>query len=359
MKAGIIGYAQSGKTTLFNILTSAGAQTGHAARDHMNIGVAKVPDPRLWKLSELFRPEKTTPATIEYIDLPGVEKGEFKTISQLNSLRIVDALVHVVRAFDDPQNPHLEGSVDPARDLENFELEMIIADLAVVDSRLERLEKDLKKIKSQDLEMEGKLLQQLKKHLESERPLRELGLPSEPLRRIRGFAFLSLKPEIIVLNLGEADVRQIDSAVKKFKLVNWTTRPRLGFTAVCGKIEAEICELSEADAQAFLKELGFSESGLSRVIRDTYRILDLISFFTVGADEVRAWTIPRGTQAQKAAGVIHSDMERGFIRAEIVSCDNLITSVSLAACREKGQVRVEGKDYIVQDGDVIHFRFNV
>ena len=359
MKAGIIGFAQSGKTTLFNILTRAGAQTGYSGKNEMNLGVAKVPDPRVWTLSEMFRPKKTTPATVEYVDLPGIGKGEFKTSTQLNSLKTADALVHVVRAFEDPQNPHPEGSVNPPRDVENFELEMILSDLAAVENRLDRLEKDLKRGRSPELEAEKALIRDFKKHLESERPLRDLEIGPENLKRIRGFAFLSLKPEIIVLNLPEAEVSQIDAAVQRFGLEGWTSRPRLGFSAVCGKIEAEIAELSDSDAQSFLSELGFSEPGLNRVIRDTYRILNLISFFTVGEDEVRAWTIERGTPAQKAAGEIHSDIERGFIRAEVVPYEHLTACGSLAACREKGQVRLEGKEYVVQDGDVINYRFNV
>ncbi|MBI3941123.1 MAG: redox-regulated ATPase YchF [Acidobacteria bacterium] len=359
LKAGIIGYAQSGKTTLFNILTQAGARTGYAGKDEFNVGIARVPDPRLSKLSEMFRPQKTTPATIEYVDLPGVAKGEFKTASQLNSLKTADALVHVVRAFEDAGNPHPEGSIDPARDVANFELEMIFADLAAVENRLERLEKELKKSKTADLESENKLLQQLRSHLENEKPLRELEMGPEQMKRMRGFAFLSMKPEIIVLNLSESDIRSIDSAVEKFNLASWTARPRLGFSTVCGKIEAEICELPPADSPAFLEALGFAEPGLNRVIRDTYRILNLISFFTVGEDEVRAWTIQRGTPAQRAAGEIHSDIERGFIRAEVVSCAHLIAAGSMAACKEKGQMRLEGKEYVVQDGDVINFRFNI
>lgn len=359
MKAGIIGYAQSGKTTLFNILTQAGAQTGYAAKEEINVGVAKVPDPRLWTLSGMFRPKKTTPATVEYVDLPGVAKGSFKTASQLTSLKNADALMHVVRAFDDPQNPHPEGSVDPERDVANFELEMILADLATIENRMERLEKELKKSKSNELEVEDKLLRQFKVHLEGERALREMEIGAEALKRMRGFAFLSLKPEIIVLNLSESDVRNMKAAVDRFGLSSWTTRAGLGFSAVCGNIEAEISDLPAADAQAFLNDLGFTEPGLNRVIRDTYRIMNLISFFTVGEDEVRAWTVQRGTSAQKAAGEIHSDIERGFIRAEVVGCDSLIAAGSLAACKERGQLRLEGKEYVVQDGDVINFRFNV
>ncbi|HEV8130005.1 MAG TPA: redox-regulated ATPase YchF [Acidobacteriota bacterium] len=359
MKAGIIGYLQSGKTTLFNILTRAGAQIGYSGKGESNIGVAKVPDPRLWTLSEMFRPKKTTPATVEYLDLPGVAKGEFQTATQSGSLRNSDALVHVVRAFEDPHNPHPEGSVDPPRDIANFELEMIFSDLATIENRLERLGKDLKKAKTSELEAENTLLQEFKKYLEDERPLREIEVTAELSKRIRGFAFLSLKPQIIILNLGEADVGEIDSAVGKFHLDDWVRRPQLGFSAVCGKIEGEIAELSENDAQAFLKDLGFAEPGLNRVIRDTYRIMNLISFFTVGEDEVRAWTIQRHTPAQKAAGEIHSDIERGFIRAEVVSYENLVAGGSLTAAKEKGLLRLEGKDYIVEDGDVINFRFNV
>ncbi len=359
LKAGISGYAQSGKTSLFNVLTRVGIHPGHAGKTEVNIGIAKVPDPRLWKLSEMFRPKKTTPATFEYLDLPGFARGEFKNSAQLNNLKTSDALVHVVRAFEDPQNPHPEGSILPARDVGNFELEMMFSDLAAIENRLERLDKDLKKSKNPELEAERALLHQFKEHLEKEKPLRELELSLEQMKRVRGFSFLSLKPQIIVLNLGESDISQIDSAIDKFELQAWAARPRLGFSAVCGKIEAEIAELAESEAEAFLKELGFSEPGLNRVIRDTYRILNLISFFTVGEDEVRAWTIQKGTPAQKAAAEIHSDIERGFIRAEVITYENLVACGSLAAGREKGLLRLEGKDYTVQDGDVINFRFNV
>ena len=264
MKAGIIGYAQSGKTTLFNILTGAGASTGFAAKDQVNIGVARVPDPRLLKLSRMFRPVKTTPATVDYMDLPGVAKGEFKTGTQLLTLKNADALVHVIRAFEDPQNPHPEGSVNPARDLTSFELEMILSDLASIETRLERLGKDLKRARSADLEAENRLLDRLKTHLEQEKPLREIHLEPGQSKRVRGFSFLSLKPEIIVLNLSESDVGIVGNAVHHFGLKTWDGRPRLGFSAVCGKIEAEISELSEEDARTFLKELGFSEPEIGR-----------------------------------------------------------------------------------------------
>lgn len=359
MKAAIIGYAWSGKTTLFNLLTHAGARTGYAGKELVNIGVVRVPDPRLARLSEMFRPRKTTAATIEYIDLPGTTKGEFKTASQLSNLSAADALVHVVRAFDDPLNPHPAGSVNPGRDLQDFELEMLLSDLAAVETRLERVIKDLGKSKTPELEIESKLLVQLKGQLENEKPLRELELSAEQLKRIRGFSFLSLKPEIIVLNLAESDIHQMASAVDRFQLAAWTARPRIGFSAICGKLEAEISELPEADARAFLEDLGLSEPGLNRFIRDTYSILDLISFFTFAGDEVRAWTIQRGTAAREAAGKVHSDMEHGFIRAEVIAYEDLTAGGSLAVCREKGRMRLEGKDYIVQDGDVISFRFNV
>ncbi len=357
LKAGIIGFPQTGKTTLFKILTHAAIdpmkQTG---KMEAHVGMAIVPDPRLDQLSALFIPRKTTHATVEYIDVAGIVKGEAKDAAQLGNLKNVDALIHGVRAFADESIPHSEGSLDPKRDIENLEIELILSDLVIVEKRMERLEKELKKVKNPANEKELSLLKVCKQQLEAEKPLRALSLGEEDKKLIRGFMFLSEKPLLHVLNLADHDASRIFSVVADFGLDGILSRPQEAISAVCGKIEAELSELSGEDAEVFLADYGLKESGLARLIRVTYELLGLISFFTVGEDECRAWTIKRSTPALKAAGVIHSDIERCFIRAEVVPCDRLLELKTLAAAREKGLLRLEGKEYPVQDGDVINFR---
>ncbi len=369
MKVGIVGLPQVGKSTIFNLLTRGNADTSSwSGRTEAHVGVAQVPDSRLDRLAAIFKPMKVTYAAVEYVDLPGLARGEGRAAQQgqardletyLANLKNVDALLHVVRAFDDPNIPHPEGSVDPRRDLGLFELEMIFADLAIVDRRLERLEKDLKKSRSADLETENSVLQRFKSALEREQPLRNLELTTQEAKRVRGFTFLSAKPVLQVLNLGDADARRIPEAMSAFGLDHLASIPRVGFTAVCGKIEAEIAALPPEDARLFMEDLGLSTSGLARIIQESYALLGLISFYTAGDPEVRAWTIPRQTTAQQAAGVIHTDFERGFIKAEVVSYSDMVELGSFAAARNKGVLRLEGKDYIVGEGDVILFRFNI
>lgn len=359
MKTGIVGLNQTGKTTIFNILTGAGADTGPGARKEANLGMARVPDQRLEQLSALYQPKKTTPATAQYVDMPGVEPQEMKESSFLGSLRQVDALAHVVRAFHNEFVPHPAGSIDPARDIENMEMEMIFADLFQIERRLERLGKDLQKMKDKELAAEQELLQRFRDHLENERPLRELELTHDEDRRVRGYTFLSRKPVLHIINMDEGDVDHLDHVVDHFGLTRWSETPGVVVAAVCGKIEEEISQLSEADAREFMQDLGIVESGMTRLLRENYQLLGLISFFTVGEDEVRAWTVNRGTPAQRAAGVIHTDLEKGFIRAEVVRCEDLLAHGSFQALKEKGLFRLEGKEYIVQDGDVMHVRFNV
>lgn len=357
MKAGIIGFPLVGKSTLFKILTKAHLDPlKPAGRSEAHVGVATVPDTRLDELSLLFNPKKTTHATVEYIDVAGLVKGESKNAAQLGNLKNVDALVNVVRAFSDNSIPHPEGSVDAKRDIASLELEVLLSDLAIVEKRLERLEKDIKKIKNPVLEKELALLIQCKACLESERPLRTLELNEDEKRILRGFMFLSEKPVLHVLNLSDLDAHKIDQVISEYHLDEISVRPGEAVTAVCGKIEAELVELSAEDAVPFLADYGLKESGLNRLIRVTYDLLGLVSFFTVGEDECRAWTIRRGTSALKAAGVIHSDIERCFIRAEVVPCDQLLELKSLHAARDRGLLKLEGKEYIVQDGDVINFR---
>ena len=359
MKAGILGLSLAGKSTLFQLLTGTQAPAP-GGRPEARMGVARVPDPRVFRLAELFNPKKKTLATVEYVDVPGVAKGEGQALVDLPALRGVDALVHVVRAFESEVVPHPEGSIDPLRDARMLELELILADLGTIERRLERLEANIKKANKADDVAERVVLLKMKEALEAERPLRDLTLIEEDQRRVRGYAFLSSKPLVLVVNMGEDQVRQAAAAVERMGLVAFAAEGSArAVCAVAAPIEAEMAQLSAEDAQAFRDDLGLKEPGLDRVIRTSYELLGLISFLTAGEDECRAWTIRRGTRAQQAAGEIHSDIERGFIRAEFVAFDDLMKAGSLAACREQATLRLEGKDYVVRDGDVINFRFNV
>ena len=358
LRAGLIGFPASGKTALFQLLTSAREAPRTAGRQEANVGVSRVPDDRLDKLTELFKPKKHTPATVEFADMGGTSGAKTGAAALLDvaPFRNADALLHVVRMFRDPSVPHAAGSVDPARDVRTMEDEVILADLGVVERRLERLERDLKKSANAELKKEQDILLTCRKLLEDGKPLRTLELPPEDTRRLRGFQFLSAKPLLIVLNLDEADLPQADRAVELAGIQGYVQGPNTRAVPICAKIELEIAQLDPADAAAFMADLGLHESGLDRVIRASYELLGYISFFTVGDDENRAWSIPRGTNAQSAGGEIHTDIQRGFIRAEVVRYDHLLARGSLAACREHGELRLEGKDYIVVDGDVINFR---
>jgi GTP-binding protein YchF len=307
----------------------------------------------------MFQPRKKTPATIEYVDVPGVAKGEGSALVDLPALRGVDAFVHVVRAFASDLVPHPDGTVDPLRDARMLELELILADLGTVDRRLERLEANIKKAHKAEDVAEKAVFLKMKAALEAERPLRQIELAEDERRRLRGYAFLSEKPLLLVVNMGEDQVRDAAKVLEASGLADYARGPGLGICAVAAPIEAEMAQLSPEDARDFREDLGLAEPGLDRVIRTSYALLGLISFLTAGEDECRAWTIRKGTRAHAAAGAIHSDIERGFIRAEIVSFDDLVRAGSLAACRDAGTLRLEGKEYVVQDGDVINFRFNV
>jgi GTP-binding protein YchF len=336
---------------------------GSHGKGETSVGISKVPDARLDRLTAMYNPKKRVPATVEFTDLAATAAaGGAKALVDVVAYKNADALVHVLRAFRDPAVPHPSGPIDPARDAQAMEDELILADLGVAERRLERLDKDLKKNRSADLERERDVLLICKAALEDGRPLRSLDLKGEDLKRLRGFQFLSAKPLLIVINLDEADLSgggaaQIDRAADTAGLTPFLSRAGTAASAVCAKIELEIAQLESADAAAFLSDLGLAESGLDRVIRASYDLLGYISFFTVGEDECRAWSIPRATPAQLAAGEIHSDIQRGFIRAEVVSYDHLIARGTMAACRDHGEVRLEGKDYVVQDGDIINFRF--
>ena len=358
LRAGLIGFPSSGKTALFQLLTSAREAPRPSGKQEANVGVSRVPDDRLDRLTALFNPKKHVPATVEFADMGGASTGKTGAAALLDvaAFRNADALLHVVRMFRDPSVPHAAGSVDAARDVRTMEDEVILADLGVVERRLERLEKDLKKAATPDLKKEHEILVRCRTALEAGQPLRDLQLAAEDARRLRGFQFLSAKPLLIVLNLDEADLPQADRAVELAGIADFVKGAHTRAVPICAKIELEIAQLDAADAAAFMADLGLKESGLDRVIRASYDLLGYISFFTVGEDENRAWSIPRGTNAQNAAGEIHSDIQRGFIRAEVCRYDQLLARGSIAACRDHGELRLEGKEYTVLDGDVINFR---
>ena len=355
MQTGIIGLPQVGKTTLFKILTRAQLDE-KASRAATHVGVARVPEPRLEQLAKLYNPKKITYATVEYVDVGGMVKDRAKDSAVLAPLREVDALAHVLRVFDDPAVAHSAGSIDPLRDAEVLDLELMLSDLDQITRRIERVEKDLKKKKEPILEQELALLHRCKTAIESEKPLRELEFNPEERKMIHGYKFLSQRPMLYVLNLGDSEVAELDTAVERHNLAKLVGRPNTAIVSICGRIEAELAELEPAEGAEMLAAYGLKSSGLDRLIQATYHLLGLTSFFTAGEPEVRAWTIKRGMSAQKAAGAIHSDIERGFIRAEVVRWDDLLDAGSLPAAREKAQVRLEGKEYVVQEGDVILFR---
>jgi GTP-binding protein YchF len=358
LRAGLIGFPASGKTALFQLLTSAREAPRTGGKSEANVGVSRVPDDRLDKLTALFNPRKHVPATVEFADIAGVGGAKTGAAALLDvaPFRNADALLHVVRMFRDPSVPHPAGSIDPARDVRTMEDEVILADLGVVERRLERLEKDLKKASNAELRKEQEILLRCREALEHGKALRALELSPEDAKRLRGFQFLSAKPLLIVLNLDEADLPHADEAVSLAGIESFLAGAATRAVPICAKIELEIAQLDPEDAAAFMADLGLHESGLDRVIRASYDLLGYISFFTVGEDENRAWSIPRNTPAVVAAGEIHTDISRGFIRAEVVRYEHLLARKTLAACREHGELRLEGKDYIVQDGDVINFR---
>jgi len=358
MKTGIIGLPQVGKTSLFRILTKANlSEQAYSNPREAHIGIAKVPDDRLDRLAAQYNPKKLTHASVEYVDVGAIGQDALKESGYIGHLRNVDALIHVLRAFDDDSIPHV-GPVDPLRDIKNVEFDLMVSDLGQIEKRLERVEKDLKKMRSPELEKEFDLLKRAKLHVESERPLREMEMTAEDKKRLRGFMFLSEKPMLYVLNVSESTQlgKDLEAAVAKYNLTEVASRMNAGATAICGKVEAELTEMSDADAADFLSSYGLTESGLSRLIRTSYALLGLISFFTIGEDECRAWTIPVDTKAAQAAGAIHSDLEKHFIRAETIRWDQLLDAGSEANARAKGILRLEGKEYVVKDGDVMHIR---
>ncbi len=343
-----------GKTSLFTILTGVHLES-RIGQTAVRAGVAKVPDPRLPELAKLFDPPKVTYATVEYLDVPAISRDTLRDPAYLASLRVVDAFAHVLRLFGDESVPHEHGSVDPIRDLENVEVELVLSDLVVVEKRMERLDKDRKKIKNPEFDREFELLERCKGVLESNKPLREMELTADDEKRIRGFQFLSQKPMLYVLNLGEEDAARLHEREQEYQ-TRLTGRARTGVAAVCGKIEAELAELSADEAREYLTSYGLTEPGLNRLISASYRLLGLMSFLTAGETEVRAWTVPLESTAPKAAGAIHSDFEKKFIRAEVVNWKNLVELKGYPGVREKGLLRLEGKEYVVKDGDVLVIR---
>jgi hypothetical protein len=355
MKTAIIGLPMVGKTSLFTILTGVHEATRVGLME-ARVGVTKVPDPRVEALAELFDPPKITHATVEYLDFPAVSKEALRNPSYLASLRNVDALAHVLRVFQDESVPHEHGSVDPLRDADELETELLLSDLGVVEKRLERLEKDRKKIKNPELDHEFELLQRCKNMLDNSEPLRNLTLTHDEEKRIRGFQFLSQKPVLFVLNLGEEDAPKLHEREEEFRAGPLGKLTKTAISAVCGKIEAELAELGPDEAKEYLASYGLGQSGLERLINATYSLLGLMSFLTAGDTECRAWTIPIGSKAPQAGGAIHTDLEQKFIRAEVVNWKDLVKLGGYPGVREKGLLRLEGKEYIVKDGDVLVIR---
>jgi GTP-binding protein YchF len=366
MQIAIVGLAGSGKTTVFNTLTRGHAETGGYGGVTLNVGVVKVPDPRLDTLAGIFKPKKIVHADVTYVDLPAPPastEGHIGTeelpAEHLARLRDSDALLHVVRAFEDPANPHPDGSVDPARDLERLDLEFTLADLAMAERRLERLKTSGRHgtpAEREAAEREEVVVRRIHEGLEAGSPIRDLGLDADDEKAIRGFRFLTQKPVLVVLNVGEGDLPGAPALVERLA-AGYDHRHAL-VEALSARIEMELGELEPDEAAAFMEELGIAESGLDRVIALSYRLLGLVSFLTAGPDEVRAWPIADGSTAVDAAGAIHTDLARGFIRAETVHYDDLVALGSMAEARRNGKLRSEGKTYRVRDGDVLEILFS-
>ena len=361
MEIGIVGLPFSGKTTLFSTLTGQDMSTSHTGKLETHRGIAWVPDARLDKLTEMVKPRKQINTSIEYIEVGGLEshegKGKGFDPQFLAVLKTTDALCLVIQAFQDETVPHPEGSVDPLRDIHIVESEFILSDLAIVENRLAKLDKQIMQRKDEEDIRDREMLIKFKENLENEKPLRELQLNVEESTRIRGFQFLSAKPLLVVVNYEESDIPREDEILEQLKTI--AQKSRVAVTGLCAKIELEISQLDDEDQRIFLEDMKIEQPAFHKIIQKSYELQSLISFFTMNEKECRAWAIPRDTNAQHAAGTIHTDMERGFIRAEIVHFDDFVTCGGLAGCRDQGILRLEGKDYILKDGDIMQVRFNV